>query len=94
VGGRLGKTRSCGPIGVQRGSVARRFRRRGMGESEILAALDAVNRERGKPPLTADELQRIAASAATSQPNNWASRPTTGRPASSRRWVEDGGPAP
>jgi Bifunctional DNA primase/polymerase, N-terminal/Primase C terminal 1 (PriCT-1)/DeoR-like helix-turn-helix domain len=43
-------------------SLAGSFRRRGMNENEILAALEAVNQERCRPPLTADELQRIAAS--------------------------------
>ena len=43
-------------------SLAGTMRRRGMGEAEILAALEATNRERCNPPLDEAEVERIAAS--------------------------------
>lgn len=49
-------------------SLAGTMRRRGMSETEILAALKVANRERCKPPLADSELERIAASIATKAP--------------------------
>jgi hypothetical protein len=43
-------------------SLAGSMRRRGMGESEILAALAATNAERCRPPLDPGEVEQIAAS--------------------------------
>jgi hypothetical protein len=43
-------------------SIAGTLRRRGLGESEILAALRAVNQERCRPALDAGEVERIAGS--------------------------------
>jgi P4 family phage/plasmid primase-like protien len=48
------------------GSNLRRF---GFSSEEILAALAVVNRDRCKPPLSADELRKIANSAARYTPN-------------------------
>ncbi len=49
-------------------SLAGTMRRRGMGENEILAALQAVNRERCKPPLNERDIKRIARSVASKKP--------------------------
>jgi hypothetical protein len=53
------------PAGRRNGtlaSLAGTLRRKGLGQTEILAALEAVNRERCRPPLASDELATIAAS--------------------------------
>jgi putative DNA primase/helicase len=49
-------------------SVAGTMRRRGMGEAEILAALEVANAQRCEPPLEADEVEKIAASVARYEP--------------------------
>jgi hypothetical protein len=49
-------------------SLAGTMRRRGMGEAEILAALEVTNRLRCKPPLTAEEVRRIVQSVARYEP--------------------------
>ena len=49
-------------------SLAGTMRRRGMGEAEILAALQVVNRERCRPPLPDRDVERIARSVATKKP--------------------------
>lgn len=45
-------------------SIAGTMRRRGMGEAEILAALEVANAQRCTPPLEAEEVAKIAASVA------------------------------
>lgn len=68
---------AAGPVGDAIGaggrnatltSLAGTMRRRGMSESEILAALQVANAERCKPPLETAEVARIAASIATKTP--------------------------
>ncbi len=49
-------------------SIAGTMRRRGMGEAEILAALQVTNERRCEPPLEADEVAKIAASVARYEP--------------------------
>src|SRR5215207_8147129 len=49
-------------------SIAGTMRRRGMGEAEILAALEVANAQRCKPPLEAAEVAKIAASVARYEP--------------------------
>jgi putative DNA primase/helicase len=49
-------------------SIAGTMRRRGMGEAEILAALQVTNARRCEPPLEAEEVAKIAASAARYEP--------------------------
>lgn len=49
-------------------SMAGTMRRRGMGEAEILAALQVANERRCSPPLEAREVERIAASVAQYEP--------------------------
>jgi putative DNA primase/helicase len=49
-------------------SIAGTMRRRGMGEAEILAALEVANARRCTPPLEADEVAKIAASVARYEP--------------------------
>ncbi len=49
-------------------SLAGTMRRRGMGEAEILAALEVTNRLRCKPPLGDEEVLRIARSVAQYEP--------------------------
>jgi hypothetical protein len=49
-------------------SLAGSMRRRGMGQSEIAAALRVTNHERCAPPLDEDEVERIAASVARYEP--------------------------
>ncbi len=49
-------------------SIAGTMRRRGMGEAEILAALQVTNARRCEPPLEAGEVAKIAASAARYEP--------------------------
>src|SRR5215216_1723387 len=44
------------------------MRRRGMGEAEILAALEISNAQRCQPPLEAEEVEKIAASVARYEP--------------------------
>ena len=59
------------PSGERNGtltSVAGSMRRRGLGEAEILAALEVTNTARCKPPLPNDELERIAGSVARYPP--------------------------
>jgi hypothetical protein len=46
-------------------SLAGTMRRRGMGKSEILAALTVANRDRCRPPLDGEEVERIAESIAS-----------------------------
>jgi putative DNA primase/helicase len=67
----------AGPVGVripsgQRNkalaSIAGTMRRRGMGEAEILAALEVANGQRCTPPLEAEEVANIAASVARYEP--------------------------
>lgn len=49
-------------------SLAGSMRHCGMGEAEILAALEVANRDRCRPPLDAREVARIAASVASYEP--------------------------
>src|SRR5829696_1180711 len=49
-------------------SLAGTMRRRGMGEGEILAALQVANEQRCQPPLEAEEVEKIAASVARYAP--------------------------
>jgi putative DNA primase/helicase len=49
-------------------SLAGTMRRRGMGEGEILAALQVANEQRCQPPLEAEEVEKIAASVARYEP--------------------------
>jgi putative DNA primase/helicase len=49
-------------------SIAGTMRRRGMGEAEILAALQATNEQRCEPLLEAEEVAKIAASVARYEP--------------------------
>jgi putative DNA primase/helicase len=49
-------------------SLAGTMRRRGMGEAEILAALQVANEQRCHPPLEAEEVEKIAASVARYEP--------------------------
>lgn len=49
-------------------SLAGTMRRRGMGEGEILAALQVSNEQRCQPPLEAEEVEKIAASVAKYEP--------------------------
>lgn len=49
--------------------IGSRLRRFGFSSEELLAALAVVNRERCKPPLSGDELRKIADSAARYAPN-------------------------
>ena len=50
-------------------SLAGTMRRRGMGEGEILAALQVTNEQRCQPPLEAEEVAKIAASVARYDPD-------------------------
>jgi putative DNA primase/helicase len=49
-------------------SIAGSMRRRGMGETEILAALSVANEGRCEPPLKDDEVRKIAASVSRYEP--------------------------
>ena len=49
---------------------AARFRRQGLSEKEIAAALQAINKERCKPPLASQDVARIAKSAARYEPKS------------------------
>jgi putative DNA primase/helicase len=49
-------------------SIAGTMRRRGMGEAEILAALQVANERRCSPPLPAREVEKIAASVGRYEP--------------------------
>jgi putative DNA primase/helicase len=49
-------------------SIAGTMRRRGMGEAEILAALQVANEQRCEPPLEAEEVAKIATSVARYEP--------------------------
>lgn len=51
-------------------SLGGSMRRRGMSETEILAALSVVNQERCQPPLSDDEVAKIAHSAASYAPED------------------------
>jgi putative DNA primase/helicase len=51
-------------------SLAGTMRRRGMGEAEILAALQVANEQRCQPPLEAKEVEKIAASMARYEPTD------------------------
>lgn len=78
--GILGRGRPKGPAGPvgeriptgQRNqeltSIAGTMRRRGMGEAEILAALQVANKQRCQPPLETEEVEKIAASVARYEP--------------------------
>src|SRR5215217_6182777 len=55
-------------------SLAGTMRRRGMGEAEILAALQVANEQRCQPPLEAREVEKIAASVARYEPGGDAAR--------------------
>jgi putative DNA primase/helicase len=68
---------AAGPVGEQippgarnreLTSLAGTMRRRGMGEAEISAALEAVNKQRCNPPLEEEEVRKIARSVARYQP--------------------------
>ena len=70
-------TAPAGPVGerIPKGernkglaSIAGTMRRRGMGEAEILAALQVTNARRCEPPLEAEEVAKIAASVARYEP--------------------------
>jgi putative DNA primase/helicase len=50
-------------------SLAGTMRRRGMGEAEILAALQVANEQRCQPPLETEEVEKIAASVARYEPS-------------------------
>jgi hypothetical protein len=56
-------------------SLAGSMRRRGMGEAEILAALRVANRERCRPPLDEEEVERVAKSVARYDPAEAPTRP-------------------
>ncbi len=71
-------TTPAGPVGerILKGernkglaSIAGTMRRRGMGEAEILAALQVTNARRCEPPLEAEEVAKIAASVARYEPS-------------------------
>ena len=71
-------TAPAGPVGerILKGernkglaSIAGTMRRRGMGEAEILAALQVTNARRCEPPLEAEEVAKIAASVARYEPS-------------------------
>src|SRR5919197_3724913 len=49
-------------------SLAGTMRRRGMGEAEILAALEVTNRERCRPPLPDNDVERIVRSVCRYEP--------------------------
>jgi putative DNA primase/helicase len=49
-------------------SIAGTMRRRGMGEAEILAALQVANEQRCEPPLETEEVAKITASVARYEP--------------------------
>jgi putative DNA primase/helicase len=49
-------------------SLAGSMRRRGMGEAEILAALQVTNEQRCQPPLEGEEVEKIAGSVARYEP--------------------------
>jgi hypothetical protein len=75
--GRGGHALPAGPVGLEipngnrngeLTSLAGTMRRRGMGEAEILPALEVTNRLRCKPPLKDEEVQRIAQSVARYEP--------------------------
>jgi hypothetical protein len=75
--GGQGRCNTAGPVGEEipngnrngtLASLAGTMRRRGMGEAEILAALEVTNRLRCKPPLPAEEVRRIAGSVARYEP--------------------------
>jgi putative DNA primase/helicase len=51
-------------------SLAGTMRRRGMGEGEIVAALQVTNDQRCQPPLEAEEVEKIAASVARYAPSD------------------------
>jgi putative DNA primase/helicase len=51
-------------------SLAGTMRRRGMGETEIFAALEVTNRLRCKPPLPIEDVWRISGSIARYEPAN------------------------
>ena len=51
-------------------SLAGTMRRRGMGEAEILAALEVTNRLRCKPPLEDEEVRRIVQSVVRYEPDS------------------------
>jgi putative DNA primase/helicase len=55
-------------------SLGGTMRRRGMGEAEILAALQVANEQRCQPPLEAREVEKIAASVARYEPSGDAAR--------------------
>ena len=59
-------------------SLAGSMRRRGMGEAEILAALQVTNRDRCRPPLPDRDVGRIASSISRYAPADAKARPSEG----------------
>ncbi|MBA2715244.1 MAG: primase C-terminal domain-containing protein, partial [Rubrobacteraceae bacterium] len=66
--GPVGERISPGERNKGLASIAGTMRRRGMGEAEILAALQVTNEQRCEPPLSAEEVAKIAASVARYEP--------------------------
>src|SRR5918995_719814 len=66
--GPVGERISPGERNKALASIAGTMRRRGMGEAEILAALEVANAQRCTPPLEAEEVANIAASVARYEP--------------------------
>src|SRR5215207_4353299 len=66
--GPVGERIPPGKRNVALASLAGTMRRRGMGEAEILAALEVTNAQRCEPPLEAEEVAKIAASVARYEP--------------------------
>ena len=78
--------------------IASQFRRNGLSEEEILAALREMNRARCEPPLSEGELQIIARSAASYKPDGRANvfrlRPPAAPGAETESGVGDPGELP
>jgi putative DNA primase/helicase len=66
--GPVGERISSGERNKVLASIAGTMRRRGMGEAEILAALEVTNAQRCESPLEAEEVAKIAASVARYEP--------------------------
>ncbi len=66
--GPVGERISPGRRNQELTSIAGTMRRRGMGEAEILAAIQVANEQRCQPPLEAEEVEKIAASVARYEP--------------------------
>jgi hypothetical protein len=73
----VGETIAAGERNETLASLAGSMRRRGMGQDEILAALRVTNKERCRPPLDEDELERIAGSVARYDPAKRPREPLT-----------------